>query len=124
MFLQVSVYNFAWEDMTTPSMALLTDIVRVAVSCVQTGGKDIDCVYSGKREPTSSFDTLRFLDVDARSCGFAQIAVHCHAGYGRTGLVIASVIVMMKNLPPQQAVALVRDKRPTSVQTSAQVRME
>lgn len=36
---QVSVYNFAWEDMTTPSMSLLTDIVRVAVSSLRVGGK-------------------------------------------------------------------------------------
>ena len=50
-----------------------------------------------------------------------QIAVHCHAGYGRTGLVIASILVMTKNMTAQQAVALVREKRPTSVQTSAQV---
>lgn len=51
----------------------------------------------------------------------SQIAVHCHAGYGRTGLVIASVIVMTRNLTAQQAVALVREKRPMSVQTEAQV---
>ncbi|CAM9120549.1 unnamed protein product [Ectocarpus sp. 12 AP-2014] len=85
----ISVYNFSWEDMTTPSMALLSDIIRVALSCLRTGGK---------------------------------IAVHCHAGYGRTGLVIASILVMMNNLPPQQAVALVREKRPTSLQTNAQAR--
>ncbi|CAN0499386.1 unnamed protein product, partial [Scytosiphon promiscuus] len=50
-----------------------------------------------------------------------QIAVHCHAGYGRTGLVIASILVMAKNLTGQQAVELVRKKRPQSVQTPAQV---
>eukprot|EP00903_Cladosiphon_okamuranus_P014922 g13817.t2 len=70
----ISVYNFAWEDMTTPSMSLLTDIVRVAVSSLRKGGK---------------------------------IAVHCHAGYGRTGLVIASILVMMRNMPAQKAVTLV-----------------
>ena len=37
---------------------------------------------------------------------------------------IASVLVMTKNLPAQQAVALVRDKRPGSVQTNAQVMIE
>eukprot|EP00752_Nemacystus_decipiens_P007891 g7051.t1 len=86
----ISVYNFAWEDMTTPSMSVLADIVRVAASSLRVGGK---------------------------------IAVHCHAGYGRTGLVIASILVMLRNLPAQQAVALVRDKRPGSVQTNAQVAM-
>lgn len=54
---------------------------------------------------------------------FIQIAVHCHAGYGRTGLVIASILVMMRNLTAQQAVTLVREKRPTSVQTIAQVKL-
>lgn len=34
---------------------------------------------------------------------------------------IASVLVMTKNMTAQQAVALVREKRPTSVQTNAQV---
>ncbi|CAM9647980.1 unnamed protein product, partial [Choristocarpus tenellus] len=50
-----------------------------------------------------------------------QIAVHCHAGYGRTGLVIASLLVFTKNLTAAQAISLVRDRRPGSVQTDAQV---
>lgn len=50
-----------------------------------------------------------------------QIAVHCHAGYGRTGLVIASILVFIKNLTAEQAIALVRDKRPGSLQTRSQV---
>lgn len=38
-WLAVSFFNFAWKDMTTPSVSLLTDIVRVAVSALRRGGK-------------------------------------------------------------------------------------
>jgi protein-tyrosine phosphatase len=34
--------------------------------------------------------------------------VHCHAGYGRTGLVIASALVYSQNLSGDEAVAIVR----------------
>ncbi|CAN0454717.1 unnamed protein product, partial [Discosporangium mesarthrocarpum] len=50
-----------------------------------------------------------------------QIAVHCHAGFGRTGLVIASALVFTRSLTARQAVALVRSRRPGSVQTEGQV---
>ncbi|CAN0454699.1 unnamed protein product, partial [Discosporangium mesarthrocarpum] len=33
----VLFFNFAWEDMTTPHLALLADIVRVACSCLLRG---------------------------------------------------------------------------------------
>ncbi|KAG5190341.1 hypothetical protein JKP88DRAFT_299012 [Tribonema minus] len=71
----IQFVNFAWEDMTTPPLALLANIVRVLVSHVGLGGK---------------------------------AAVHCHAGYGRTGLVIASSLVYSQNLTADEAVAIVR----------------
>jgi hypothetical protein len=36
--------NFAWEDMTTPPLPLLADIVRVLASHLAVGGK-VSCVY-------------------------------------------------------------------------------
>jgi protein tyrosine phosphatase domain-containing protein 1 len=67
--------NFAWEDMTTPPLPLLADIVRVIAAQLRCGGK---------------------------------AAVHCHAGYGRTGLVIASTLVYTQNLSGEEAIAVVR----------------
>jgi len=49
-----------------------------------------------------------------------KVAVHCHAGYGRTGIVVACLALILENLTAKEAVALVRKKRPGSVQTSAQ----
>lgn len=52
--------------------------------------------------------------------GEAKIAVHCHAGYGRTGLVIACTIMFMHNISPHNAINIVRSKRPGSIQTQKQ----
>ena len=51
----------------------------------------------------------------------ANLAVHCHAGMGRTGLVIACYLVYVDGLPPADAVALVRRCRPGTLQTRSQV---
>lgn len=50
-----------------------------------------------------------------------KIAVHCHAGYGRTGLAIACFLVYSTDMDPMQTVSLVRSRRPSSIQTSKQV---
>ena len=49
-----------------------------------------------------------------------RVAVHCHAGLGRTGLVIACSLVYSNHMPPDEAVSTVRLHRPGSVQTARQ----
>ncbi|KAJ3159783.1 Protein tyrosine phosphatase domain-containing protein 1 [Geranomyces michiganensis] len=49
-----------------------------------------------------------------------KIAVHCHAGLGRTGLAIACYLVYGLNMDSNKAIALVRKNRPLSVQTRKQ----
>ncbi|KAK6747179.1 hypothetical protein RB195_000413 [Necator americanus] len=51
-----------------------------------------------------------------------NIAVHCHAGHGRTGTAIAACLMRTQGLTPREAVELVRSKRPSSVQSGEQVR--
>lgn len=49
-----------------------------------------------------------------------KVAIHCHAGLGRTGLVVASFLVFAHRLPADHAIDLVRCHRPQSIQTSKQ----
>uniref|UniRef100_K3WRR2 Tyrosine specific protein phosphatases domain-containing protein n=1 Tax=Globisporangium ultimum (strain ATCC 200006 / CBS 805.95 / DAOM BR144) TaxID=431595 RepID=K3WRR2_GLOUD len=86
----IHFYNFGWEDMTTPTLPFMMDIVKVMASILQDGHQ--------------------------------KISVHCHAGYGRTGLAIACVLIFMHNIPPEQAIKIVRRDRPGSIQTSAQAK--
>lgn len=48
--------------------------------------------------------------------------MHCHAGYGRTGLAIACAFIFIHNLPPDRAIKIVRRDRPGSIQTTDQTK--
>ncbi|XP_026800777.3 protein tyrosine phosphatase domain-containing protein 1 [Pangasianodon hypophthalmus] len=50
-----------------------------------------------------------------------KIAVHCHAGLGRTGVLLACFLVFTSRMTANQAILLVRSKRPNSVQTRGQL---
>jgi len=84
----INHFNYSWPDMTTPSLAVMEDIVQVAGHQLAEGRK---------------------------------IAVHCHAGYGRTGLAIACILMAHLALTPDEVISLVRKQRPGSLQTSKQV---
>jgi len=50
------------------------------------------------------------------------VMIHCAAGIGRTGTVIALYLVEM-GMEPLEAISLVRKRRPGSIQTEAQEKM-
>lgn len=45
-----------------------------------------------------------------------RIAVHCHAGFGRTGVLIACILIYMENLTAAGAITAVRFRRPRCIQ--------
>uniref|UniRef100_UPI003AADE448 protein tyrosine phosphatase domain-containing protein 1 n=1 Tax=Centroberyx gerrardi TaxID=166262 RepID=UPI003AADE448 len=50
-----------------------------------------------------------------------RVAVHCHAGLGRTGVLIACYLIYTLRISASEAVHYVRIKRPRSIQTRAQI---
>jgi hypothetical protein len=51
-----------------------------------------------------------------------RVAIHCHAGYGRTGTAAACILIALDELTAQEAIELVRQRRPGSIQTPYQVK--
>jgi protein tyrosine/serine phosphatase len=49
-----------------------------------------------------------------------KVLVHCHAGYGRTGVVIACYYIYAKNIPLKEIVDHIRKTRPGCIQKSSQ----
>uniref|UniRef100_A0A8C3T1X3 Protein tyrosine phosphatase domain-containing protein 1 n=1 Tax=Chelydra serpentina TaxID=8475 RepID=A0A8C3T1X3_CHESE len=50
-----------------------------------------------------------------------RVAVHCHAGLGRTGVLIACYLVFATRMTADQAILFVRAKRSNSIQTRGQL---
>ena len=51
----------------------------------------------------------------------SKIFVHCHAGLGRTGLIIACVLVARDRITADEAIEKVRANRPRALQTTSQM---
>lgn len=50
-----------------------------------------------------------------------KVAIHCHAGLGRTGVLIACYLVFSERLQADEAIHQVRSNRPKAVQTRGQI---
>ncbi|XP_067382371.1 protein tyrosine phosphatase domain-containing protein 1, partial [Channa argus] len=50
-----------------------------------------------------------------------KVAVHCHAGLGRTGVLLACFLAYATKMTANQAILYVRAKRPNSIQTRGQI---
>lgn len=62
--------------------------------------------------------SVQVMDYHIRNKG--KVLVHCHAGLGRTGLMIACYYVYSQHMPSAEAIKLVRECRPGAIQTERQ----
>jgi len=77
--------------------------------------------------PTEDFGVWspeRLLDI-VKVLSFAltegAVAVHCHAGLGRTGVIIAALLIFENGISAEQSIRQVRSGRPGSIQTRLQL---
>lgn len=67
---------------------------------------------------TTILDMVKVMSFAAQE---GKLAVHCHAGLGRTGVLLACYLVFTSRMSADQAILFVRAKRPNSIQTRGQL---
>ncbi len=56
-----------------------------------------------------------------KTCSRQKVAIHCHAGLGRTGFFIGCYLIYAERMTTKEAIYLIREKRPGSIQMNEQI---
>jgi len=119
--LPVTEDEFEW--LSDQGIKSVVTVREVALPSDWFDGSDID--YLHLRVEDFGAPTIEELDqavdfIDQQINSGRPVMVHCAAGKGRTGAVIAAYLVKKQNLSAEQAIAKLRGMRPGSVQSVSQ----
>lgn len=111
-----------WPWLADKGIALVVSLTTAPPDANVLAAQGIDLLHIPVSDfsPPAPEDIERFLE-RARFYRHEKkaIVVHCGAGIGRTGTMIACYLVD-KGMKPDEAIALVRKKRPGSIETAEQ----
>ncbi len=119
--LPVTEDEFEW--LIGQGIKSVVTVREVALPSDWFDGSDID--YMHLEVEDFGAPTIEELDqavdfIDQQISNDRPVIVHCAAGKGRTGAVIAAYLVMKQNLTAEQAIAKLRNMRPGSIQSVSQ----
>jgi protein-tyrosine phosphatase len=100
--------------MTAPSVSMMMEIAHLGTAEINRGGK-----VSQYTQPHLPHLTLLYRNIFITaviillrlSLHLLQIAVHCHAGYGRTGMAIACILIFKDQVESAQVITFIRNRR-------------
>lgn len=119
--LPVTEDEFEW--LVDQGIKSVVTVREVALPSDWFDGSDID--YLHLQVEDFGAPTIEELDqavdfIDQQTNNDRPVMVHCAAGKGRTGAVIAAYLVKKQNLTAEQAIAKLRRMRPGSIQSVSQ----
>ena len=119
--LPVTEDEFAW--LTDQGIKSVVTIREIALPSDWFDGSDIDYLHLQVEDfgAPNMEELVQAVDfIEQQISGGRPVMVHCAAGKGRTGTVLAAYLVKKQGLTAEQAIEKVRSMRPGSVQSVSQ----
>jgi len=119
--LPVTDDEFDW--VVAQGIKSIVTVREVALPSDWFNGGDIDYLHLAVEDfgAPNLEELVQAVDfIDQKISSGRPVMVHCAAGKGRTGAVLAAYLIKKQNLTADQAIDKVRDMRPGSVQSVSQ----